>query len=152
MIFATFDLFPYFIWVLTIRNTIFIHSCWCCRYKFSKVKIINKSRIIAPILYFRFLFWCRRSWLRWVLGFIFLWLMKSILWCLHCTFKHFLTHLAFLEKLSPWGMIPETTISWPFSVTDKANEIISLAISSGELTDLRPLKPLCRINRSVFFS
>ena len=48
-------------------------------------------------------------------------------------------------------MIPETAISGPFSVMDKANEIISLAISLGELTDLRPLKPVCRINRSVFF-
>ena len=35
---------------------------------------------------------------------------------------------------------------------DKANEIISLAISSGELTDLRSLVPVCRITRSSFFS
>ena len=47
MIFTVFDLFPYFIWFLTVRNTISRHTCWCCRYKLSKVKIINKSRKIV---------------------------------------------------------------------------------------------------------
>ena len=32
---------------LTIRNTIFRHICWCCRYKLSKVKLIHKCRKIV---------------------------------------------------------------------------------------------------------
>ena len=55
-----------------------------------------------PIIYCPFLFGCRRSWLRWDLVFIFLWLMKSILWSLHFISKQSLTPLAFLENLSPW--------------------------------------------------
>ena len=47
MIFAVFDLFPYFIWILTIRETISRHICWWCRHKLSKVKIVNKSRKIV---------------------------------------------------------------------------------------------------------
>ena len=42
MIFADFDLFLYFIWILTDRNTISRHTYRCC--KKVKVKIINKSR------------------------------------------------------------------------------------------------------------
>ena len=74
--------------------------------------------------------------------------MKSILRSLHCTFKYSLTPLAFLENLSPRGIILEAAICWPFSFTDKAHEIISLAISSGHLTDLRSLVPVCRTTRS----
>ena len=59
--------------------------------------------------------------------------------------------LAFLENLSPRRRIPETAICWPFPFTDKANEIISLAISLGKLTDLRSLVPVCRTTRSAFF-
>ena len=47
MIFTVFELFPYSIWILTVGNTISRHTCWCCRYKLSKVKIINKSRKIV---------------------------------------------------------------------------------------------------------
>ena len=104
-----------------------------------------------PIIYCPFLFRCRRSWLRWDLMFIFLWLMKSILWLLHLISKHWLTLLAFLWNLSPRGRIPETAIWWLFSFTDQANELISLAISSGELTDLRQLVPVCKITMSGFF-
>ena len=137
---------------MTIRNTIFRHTCWCCRYKLSKVKVIDKYRKFFPIICCCLcLFGCRRSWLRWALGFIFIWLMTSILWSLRCTSKHLLKPFAFLENLSPRAIILETAICWPFSFRDKANEIISLAISSGELPDLRSLVPLCRITRSVFF-
>ena len=150
MISAAFDFFPCFSWILTIRNTISRYTYWCCSYKLSKVKIIDKKKLF-PIIYCPFLFGCRRSWLRWDLVFIFLWLMKSTLWPLHFISKHSLISLAFLENISPRGKIPETAIWWPLSFTDKAKEIISLAISSGELTDLRSLVPAYRITRSGFF-
>ena len=50
--------------------------------------------------------------------------------------------------LSDRSTIPKTAIWWSFSFTDKANEIILLAISSGELTDWRSLVLLCTITRS----
>ena len=81
---------------------------------------------------------------------MFLWLVKSTLWFLHCTFKHSVRSLAFLENLYPRGIILEAAICWPFSFTDKANEINSLAISSDEQTDLRSLMPVSRITRSGF--
>ena len=55
--------------------------------------------------------------------------------------------LAFLENLFPRRIIPETAICWPFPFTDKANEIISLAISSSKVTDLRSLVSVCRIKQ-----
>ena len=63
-----------------------------------------------PIIYCPFLFGCRRSWLRWDLVFMFLWLIKSVLWPLHFISKHSLTSLAFLENLSPRERISETAI------------------------------------------
>ena len=99
-----------------------------------------------PIIYCPFLFGCRRSWLRWDLGFIFLWLMKSTLWPLHCTSRLSLISLPILENLSLWGTFLETAVWCYFSFTDKANEIISLAISSSELMSLlKPLEKICRI-------
>ena len=102
------------------------------------------------IIYCPFLLGCRWSWLTWALGFMFLWLVKSTLWFLHCTFKHSVRSLAFLENLYPRGIILEAAICWPFSFTDKANEINSLVISSDEQTDLRSLVPVSRITRSGF--
>ena len=48
MIFVVFSLIPYFIWILSIRNTI-RHTCWCCnhKHKLSKVKAITKIRKIV---------------------------------------------------------------------------------------------------------
>ena len=89
-----------------------------------------------PFIYCPFLLGCCKSILRRDLGFMSLWLMKSLLLSFHCTSKKLLTSLDFLENLSPQGTISETGIWWSFSFTDKANEIISLAISSGKLTNL----------------
>ena len=112
---------------------------------------MKKAEKLFTMIHCPFLFGCRRSWLRCSLVFIFLWLMKSLLWSLHFNSKHSSTSLTFSENLSPQGRIPKTAIWWPFYFTDKANEIISLAISSGELTVLRSLVSVCRITRSVFF-
>ena len=67
-------------------------------------------------------------------------------------FQTFVTTLSFSENLSTRGIIPENAVCWPFSFTNKANEIISLVISSGELTDLRSLVPVCRITRDGLIS
>ena len=62
-IFAVFDLFPYFIWVLTIGNTILTRTCWCCGYKLSKITIMYKSikfvsyHILHYFFFFFFFFW-----------------------------------------------------------------------------------------------
>ena len=89
-----------------------------------------------PFIYCPFLLGCCKSILRRDLGFMSLWLMKSLLLSFHCTSKKLLTSLDFLENLSPQAAISETGIWGSFSFTDKANEIISLAISSGKLTNL----------------
>ena len=65
----------------------------------------------------------------------------------HCTVE---PPLAFWENLSPRGTTPKTAIWWHFPITDKANEIISLTISSDELTDLRLLVPVSIVTRSAF--
>lgn len=107
MIFAILGIFRCFMWILTIRNTIFRYNCWFCRYKLSEVIIISKSRRIVShqILPFsvRVQTILITGWQD--LGFIFLWLMKSILRSLHCTTKNLLTSLAFLENLSLQGII-----------------------------------------------
>ena len=66
-----------------------------------------------------------------------------------CTSGQSLTFSVFLENLSHRARIPETAVQWPFTFTDKANEITSLAISSNKLTGLR--LPACIITRSGIF-
>ena len=66
--------------------------------------------------------------------------------------QYILNYFNIFGKLSPWGKISKTAMWWLFSFTDKANEIISLALSSGELMNLtRSLVPVCEITRSGFF-
>ena len=102
MMFPIFGIFCCFMWILTISNTIFRYNCWFCRYKLSEVIIISKSRRIVSHQILSFSVRVQTTLITgwWDLGFIFLSLMKSILWSLHCTTKNLLTSLAFLENLS----------------------------------------------------
>ena len=78
--------------------------------------------------------------------------MRSTLWSAHCTSKQSLISSAFYENLSPREKILKLQSVGPFSFTDKANEIILLATSSGELTELRSLVRIGTITRSNFYS
>ena len=67
-------------------------------------------------------------------------------------YEQTLISLTFLKNLSSHRTIPEIAVWWSFGLMDKANEVVSLGISSGELTDLKSLVPVCTIVRSGLFS
>lgn len=119
------------------------------RYKLSKVKVMNKKKMF-PVIYYPFLFGCKWSWLRCYLAYIFIANTVYIV-IFKLYFQTVVNILRFLKNLSPGGNIPQTGLWWPFPFTDKANEIIPSATSSGELTGLRSLVSVCIKTGSVFF-
>ena len=137
----------------TIPQKQFIKSsfiCWCYKHKLSKVKFTNKSRKNISHHILSFSLWVKTILIK-MGSWVYILMANEVYIVIFTLYsKQSLTPLAFFENLSPRGPISKKVIWWPFPITDKANKTISLAISSGELTDLRSLVPVCTITRSGF--